>query len=69
MNRHLAQKVDEIQQVIKKIIELEYKNALNRGLLDSGKIADKIWDVLVDKNAISVPVPESAYGCYEDTDD
>lgn len=69
MDRHIAQKMDEIHQVIKKIIELEYRTALNKGLLDSASIASKIWDVLVDKNAITVTVPESACGCYEDDDE
>jgi predicted DNA-binding protein (UPF0278 family) len=61
--------MDEINQVIRKIIEMEYRNALNKGLLDSASIANKIWDVLIDKNAISVPVPESACGCYENIDE
>jgi predicted DNA-binding protein (UPF0278 family) len=69
MNKHLAQKMDEINQTIKKIIELEYRSALNKGLLDSASIANKIWDVLIDKNAITVPAPESACGCYENTDE
>lgn len=69
MNIHLTEKMDEIHQIIKKIIELEYKQALNKGLLEPSAIANKIWDVLIDKNVITVPVPESACGCYEDTDE
>jgi len=62
-------KLDDIRQLIKKVIELEYRNALSKGLLDSKSIANKIWNLLIDKNAIHIPAPEAASGCYENNDD
>jgi|GEM_PF-2074492 len=64
-----AQKIDEIRQLIKKIVEHEYKSALNKGLLDSRSISNKIWNLLIDKNALHIPAPEGVYGCYENQDD
>lgn len=57
--------MNEIIQQIMKTIEKEFKNALNKGLLDSAEVANKIWDLLVEKEAIKVNVPEPAYGCCE----
>lgn len=57
--------MNEIIQQIMKTIEKEFKNALNEGLLDSAVVANKIWDLLVEKEAIKVTVPEPAYGCCE----
>ncbi len=61
--------MDEILQQIMKTIEREFKDALNNGLLDSASIANKILDVLLDKEAIKVSVPEPAYGCCENFDE
>lgn len=61
--------MDEVLQQIMKTIEREFKNALNNGLLDSASVANKIWDILIDKEAIKVSVPEPAYGCFENLDD
>jgi len=57
--------MDEVLQQIMKTIEREFKDALNDGLLDSASVANKIWDILIDKEAIKVVVPEPAYGCFE----
>ena len=57
--------MDEVLQQIMKTIEREFKSALNNGLLDSASVANKIWDILIDKEAIKVTVPEPAYGCCE----
>lgn len=61
--------MDEILQQIMKTIEREFKSALSNGLLDSALVADKIWDILIDKEAIKVSVPEPAYGCCENFDE
>jgi len=61
--------MDEVLQQIMKTIEREFKDALNNGLLDSASIANKIWDILIDKEAIKVSVPEPAYGCCENFDE
>lgn len=66
MNKEI--KIEEIRQLIRKIIELEYKNALNRGLLDSKTVTNKIWNLLLDKDAIHIPAPEAASGCYESSE-
>jgi hypothetical protein len=66
---YFVNKMEEVTLLIRKVIELEYKNALNKGLLDSRTIANKIWNLLIDKEAISIPTPEAASGCYENTDD
>lgn len=57
--------MDEILQQIMKTVEKEFKNALSIGLLDSASVAKEIWDILVEKEAIKVSVPEPAYGCCE----
>ena len=61
--------MDEVLQQIMKTIEREFKSALNNELLDSASVANKIWDILIDKEAIKVSVPEPAYGCCENFDD
>jgi len=61
--------MDELMQQIMKTIEREFKSALNNGLLDSASVANKIWDILINKEAIKVSVPEPAYGCCENFDD
>jgi hypothetical protein len=66
---YTGQKIEEVRQLIKKIIELEYKKALTKGLLDSRSISNKIWNLLIDENALHIPVPEGASGCYENTED
>jgi hypothetical protein len=65
----IGARMDEVLQQIMKTIEREFKNALNNGLLDSASVANKIWDILIDKEAIKVSVPEPAYGCFENLDD
>lgn len=57
--------MEEVVQQIMKTIEKEFKNALSNGLLDSASIANKIWDLLLVKEAIKVSIPEPAYGCCE----
>ncbi len=57
--------MNEILIQLKKTIEREFFAALNKGLLDSTSVANKIWDLLIDKEAIKVSVPEPAYGCCE----
>ena len=64
-----GQKMEEIRQLIKKVVELEYKNALSKGLLDSRSISNKIWNLLIDKDALHIPAPEGASGCYENNED
>lgn len=66
---YTGQKMEEVRQLLKRIIELEYKNALTKGLLDSRSVSNKIWNLLIDKNALHIPAPEGASGCYENTDD
>ncbi len=66
---YVGQKMEEVRQLIKKVIELEYKNALNKGLLDSRSVSNKIWNLLIDKDALHIPAPEGASGCYENTED
>ena len=66
---NVGQKMEEVHHLIKKVIELEYKNALNKGLLDSRSVSNKIWNLLIDKNALNISVPEGASGCYENTED
>lgn len=66
---YAGQKMEEVRQLIKKVVELEYKNALKKGLLDSRSVSNKIWNLLVDKDALHIPVPEAASGCYENTED
>jgi hypothetical protein len=66
---YTGQKMEEVRQLIKKLIELEYKNALTRGLLDSRSVSNKIWNLLIDKNALHIPAPEGVSGCYENTED
>ncbi len=66
---YIGQKMEEVHLLIRKVIELEYKNALNKGLLDSRSIANKIWNLLVDKDALQIPAPEGASGCYENNED
>lgn len=65
----IGARMDEVLQQIMKTIEREFKDALNNGLLDSASVANKIWDILIDKEAIKVSVPEPAYGCFENLDD
>jgi predicted DNA-binding protein (UPF0278 family) len=65
----IGAKMDEVLQQIMKTIEREFKDALNNGLLDSASVANKIWDILIDKEAIKVSVPEPAYGCWENFDE
>jgi hypothetical protein len=69
MTMYVGTKMEEVRQLIKKVIELEYKDALTKGLLDSRSISNKIWDLLVDKDALQIPAPEAASGCYENTED
>lgn len=57
--------MEDIRQIIKKIIELEYKKAHKAGIFDSAKIVEKIWAQLIEKNLINIPAPEPAYGCFE----
>ncbi len=58
--------MEELRQQIGKIIEIEYKKAINKGLLNPKEISNKIWNLLIEEDAIYIPVPESASGCYED---
>lgn len=64
-----TEKIDEVRQQIGKIIEQEYRKALDKGLLNPMGISNQIWNMLIEKNAIYIPVPESASGCYEELDD
>jgi hypothetical protein len=57
--------MDEVLFQLKKTIEREFFSALKKGLLDSTSVANKIWDLLIDKEAIKVSLPEPAYGCCE----
>jgi hypothetical protein len=66
---YMGTKMEEVRLLIKKVIELEYKDALKKGLLDSRSISNKIWDLLIDKDALHIPAPEAASGCYENTED
>jgi hypothetical protein len=66
---YAGQKMEEVRQLMKKVIELEYKKALTKGLLDSRSVSNKIWNLLVDKDALHIPAPEAASGCYENTED
>ncbi len=61
--------MEEIKYQIRKIIEKEYKEALEKGLLDSSNIVNKIWDLLVEKEEEIVAKPEPVYGCYENSDE
>ena len=66
---YIGTRMEEVRQLIKKVVELEYKNALSKGLLDSRSISNKIWNLLIDKDALHIPAPEAASGCYENTED
>ena len=61
--------MEEVRQLMKKVIEMEYKDALAKGLLDSYSVSNKIWNLLIDKDALQIPAPEAASGCYENTED
>ncbi len=61
--------MEEILKQIMTTVEKEFREALNEGLLDSASVANKIWDVLIDNEAIKVAVPEPAYGCCENFDE
>ncbi len=61
--------MEEIRHKIKKLIEAEYRKALNAGILDTSLIEEKIWQLLLDKNLINITVPEPAYGCYENSEE
>ena len=61
--------MEELRQQIGQIIEIEYKKALNKGLLNPKEISNKIWNLLLEEDAIYIPIPESASGCYEDFED
>ena len=52
---YVGQKMEEVRQLIKKVIELEYKNALNKGLLDSRSISNNSLDGFHFINAILIP--------------
>jgi hypothetical protein len=66
---YVGTKMEEVRQLMKKVIEIEYKDALAKGLLDSMSVSNKIWNLLVDKDALQIPAPEAASGCYENTED
>jgi len=66
---YVETKMEEVRQLIKKVIELEYKDALKKGLLDSRSISKKYGIFLIDKDALQIPAPEAASGCYENTED
>ena len=66
---YVGEKMEEVRKLIRKVIELEYKDALNKGLLDSRSISNKIWNLLIDKDALHLPAPEAASGCYENNED
>lgn len=57
--------MDEIKLEIRNLIEKEYKEALKKGLFDPGIIVNKIWKLLIENNAVDIPVPEAVYGCFE----
>lgn len=61
--------MEELIQQIMKTIEREFKNTLNEGLFDSAVVANKIWDLLIEKEVIKIKVPEPAYGCCENFED
>lgn len=61
--------MEEILQQIMRTVESEFRSALKNGLLDSASVANKIWDILVDKEAIKISIPEPAYGCWENIED
>jgi hypothetical protein len=66
---YIGTKMEEVRQLMKKVIEMEYKDALAKGLLDSMSVSNKIWNLLIDKDALQIPAPEAASGCYENTED
>ena len=61
--------MEEILQQIMRTVEREFRSALKNGLLDSASVANKIWDILIDKEAIKISIPEPAYGCWENIED
>lgn len=61
--------MEEVKNQIRKIIEIEYKDALNKGLLDPAKVVNKIWKLLIEKDAVNIMAPEPAFGCYENLDE
>ena len=69
MTMYIGTKMEEVRQLMKKVIEMEYKDALAKGLLDSMSVSNKIWNLLIDKDALQIPAPEAASGCYENTED
>lgn len=61
--------MEEIKNQIRQIIEKEYKTALEKGLLDSSSIVNKIWKLLEEKKEENIVKPEPVYGCYENPDE
>ena len=43
---YVGTKMEEVRQLMKKVIEMEYKDALAKGLLDSYSVSNKIWNLL-----------------------
>jgi hypothetical protein len=60
--------MEKIKHQIRKIIEREYKDALEKGLFDSTSVANQIWELLNEKETQNF-IPEPAYGCYENIDE
>ena len=61
--------MEEMKYQIRQIIEKEYKEALEKGLLDSSSIVNQIWKLLAEKKEENIVKPEPVYGCYESSDE
>lgn len=61
--------MEEIKSQICKLIEKEYKEAMEKGILDSYSIVNKIWKLLAEKKEDGIVKPEPVYGCYENSDE
>ncbi|MEJ2614484.1 MAG: hypothetical protein P8Z35_05980 [Ignavibacteriaceae bacterium] len=61
--------MEAIKNQIRRIIEKECKEALEKGLLNSASIVNQICKLLAEKEENIVVKPEPVYGCYENSDE
>jgi hypothetical protein len=61
--------MEKIKYQIHQIIEKEFKEALEKGLLDSSSIVSQICKLFFEKEDDIVVKPEPVYGCYENSNE
>ncbi|GAB4297692.1 MAG: hypothetical protein Kow0098_22170 [Ignavibacteriaceae bacterium] len=62
-------KMEELREKIKEIIESEYKKALSSGMWDGASATMRVWNYLLEEDAINIPAPEAVSGCYENLEE